>query len=70
MFALKNLFLQLLQGEILHERNVILQCVHYIVQQNFFGFDEGNMPGTITVAAEVKDTPSSQTNNPLVKIEL
>jgi hypothetical protein len=44
--------------------------VHYIVQQNFFGFDEGNMPGTITVAAEVKDTPSSQTNNPLVKIEL
>ncbi|XP_046463695.1 nuclear fragile X mental retardation-interacting protein 1-like isoform X1 [Daphnia pulex] len=65
-----TLLQKLLQGEILHERNVILQCVHYIVQQNFFGFDEGNMPRTITVAAEVKDTSSSQTNNPLVKIEL
>lgn len=31
---------QLLQGEILHERNVILQCVHYIVQQKFFGIGQ------------------------------
>ena len=31
---------QLLEGEILHERNVILQCVYYIVQQNFFGIGQ------------------------------
>ncbi|KAI9560181.1 hypothetical protein GHT06_014192 [Daphnia sinensis] len=35
-----TLLQKLLQGEILHERNIILQCVHYIVQQNFFGLSE------------------------------
>lgn len=39
---LMQCYWQLLQGEILHERNVILQCVHYIVQQNFFGVGEGS----------------------------
>ena len=24
----------------MHERNLILQCVHYIVQQNFFGLEK------------------------------
>ena len=28
---------QLLAGEIRHERNVLLQCIRHVVNQNFFG---------------------------------
>lgn len=38
-----TLLQKLLQGEILHERNIILQCVHFIVQQNFFGLNQGTV---------------------------
>ncbi|XP_057366200.1 FMR1-interacting protein NUFIP1-like [Daphnia carinata] len=38
-----TLLQKLLQGEILHERNIILQCVHFIVQQNFFGMNQGTV---------------------------
>uniref|UniRef100_A0A8C4RXE1 Nuclear FMR1 interacting protein 1 n=1 Tax=Erpetoichthys calabaricus TaxID=27687 RepID=A0A8C4RXE1_ERPCA len=34
----------LLARDIRHERNVILQCVRYIVQSNFFGLDEMATP--------------------------
>jgi len=35
-----TLLQKLLEKEIIHERNVVLQCVHYIVQQNFFGIGQ------------------------------
>ena len=31
---------QLLAAEIRHERNVILQCVNYIIKKDFFGVGE------------------------------
>jgi len=39
-FKMRNrpptLLQKLLEPEIRHERNVLLQCVHYVVQKNFF----------------------------------
>ena len=36
VYVLFWFFFQLLASEIRHERNVILQCVRYVVQNNFF----------------------------------
>lgn len=39
---------KLLQKDIRHERNVLLQCVRYVVQNNFFGIgNENNLPSAI-----------------------
>lgn len=40
-------FLQLLAPDIRHERNVLLQCVRYIVRNNFFGLDRPQPNGEL-----------------------
>lgn len=34
------MFFQLLAPDIRHERNVLLQCVRFVVRNNFFGLDQ------------------------------
>lgn len=49
-------FVQLLAPDIRHERNVLLQCVRYVVRNNFFGLESRhqNQEG-------LKDTPTAAT---------
>lgn len=61
--ASANLFLEkLLQDDIRHERNILLQCVNYVVKSNFFGV------GQSTTIAETAVAENQAENNLEVKV--
>ncbi|XP_006639129.3 FMR1-interacting protein NUFIP1 [Lepisosteus oculatus] len=74
----RTLLEMLLAKEIRHERNVILQCVRYIVQKNFFGLDTktkeasvgqtDNDAGVAALPAASKETDEKKEKPPVAAL--
>ncbi|KAG9349528.1 hypothetical protein JZ751_027973 [Albula glossodonta] len=55
----------LLAPEIRHERNVVLQCVRYIVQNSFFGWDHKAQDSKLAVSTIAEDSAKNKEQLPI-----
>lgn len=60
---------KLLQKEIRHERNVLLQCVRYVVKNKFFGLGPTETVATSTIIASLDQNNIPETSNETIRSE-